>query len=82
MKVMLDWLDDKVAVLNLLQITNEDGTVKFLHFSAVDHTTNEAVLLLKVLNIERHGRARTALNHFDRVSGVKPVGFLQDFPMV
>ena len=78
MRVLLDWLDNKVAVLNLLQITREDGELQFLHSSAVDHITDEAVLLLKVLNIEKHGQARAALNHFNRVSGEKSVEFLQD----
>ena len=79
MKVLLDWLGHKVAVLNLLQIPNENGTPQFFHSSVVNLITDEAVLLLKVLNLERHGRERAGLNHFNRVSGSEPVEFLQDF---
>ena len=79
MKVLLDWLSHKVAVLNLLQIPNENGTPQFFHSSLVNLITDEAVLHLKVLNLERHGRERAGLNHFNRVSGSEPVEFLQDF---
>ena len=48
MRVLLDWQDNKVAVLNLVQITNEDGIPQFYQSSVVDHL-NDAVLLLKVL---------------------------------
>ena len=68
MMVLLDWLDNKVAVLNLLQVANEDGSPRFLHSSLVDHITDEAVLLLKVLNIEKCNQTRDGLNHFDCVS--------------
>ena len=79
MRVLLDWLGDKVAVLNLLQIPNENSTPQFFHSSVVDLINDEAVLLLKVLNLEKHGRERAGLNHFNRVSGREPVEFLQDF---
>ena len=45
----------------------------------MDLINDEAVLLLKVLNLEKHGRERAGLNHFNRVSGREPVEFLQDF---
>ena len=81
MRVLLDWLCNKVAVLNLLQVPHVSGAPQFLHSSSVDHVCDESILLLKVLNIERHGSARVGLNHFDRVSGKNPVEFLEDlFP--
>ena len=50
MRVLLDWLDNKVAALN---ITNEDGILQFYHFSVVGYISDDPVLLLKVLNIEK-----------------------------
>ena len=82
MRVLLDWLCNKVAVMNLLQVPHVSGAPQFLHSSSVDHVNDESVLLLKVLNIEKHGSARVGLNHFDRVSGRNPVEFLEDlFPL-
>jgi hypothetical protein len=82
MKVLLDWLCNKVAVMNLLQVPHVSGAPQFLHSSSVDHVHDESVLLFKVLNIEKHGLARVGLNHFDRVSGKHPVEFLEDlFPL-
>ena len=79
MRALLDCLGHRVAVLNLLQIPNENGTPQFFNSSVVDLINNEAVLLLKVLNLEKHGRERVRLNHFNRVRGRAPVEFLQDF---
>ena len=81
MRVLLDWPGHnlKVAVLNLFQIPNENGTPQFFHSSVVDLINDEAVLLLKVLNLKKHGRERAGLNHFNRVSGREPVEFQQDF---
>ena len=45
----------------------------------MDLINDEAVLLLKVLNLEKHGREGAVLNHFNRVSGREAVEFLQDF---
>ena len=79
MRVFLDWMDNKVAVLNLIQVACEDGSPRYLHSTLVDHITHEAVLLLKVLNIETGNHSRDGLSHFNRVSGDRPVEFLGDF---
>jgi hypothetical protein len=82
MRVLLDWLCNKVAVMNLLQLRHVRGAPQFLHLSLVDHVHDDSVLLLKVLNIKKHGLARVGFNHFDRVSEKTPVVFLEDlFPL-
>ena len=82
MMVLLDWLEHKVAVLNLLQIVVENDSPRFLHSYAADHVGDAAVLMLKVLNIEQYGPAREGLNHFNRVSGKYPIEFLEDLPLL
>ena len=79
MRVLLDWLGQKVAVLNLLQIQIENGTPQFFHPSVVDLINDKVILLLNVLKLEKHGRERAGLNHFNLVSGREPVESLQDF---
>ena len=77
MMVILDWLGHRVGIMNLMQVTrHEDNTPLFLHVPAVDLIPDTAVLLLKVLNIERQGQCRVRRNHFDRVSRDCPVEVL------
>ena len=68
--VFFDWMENKVALMPLLQIPSEgaDGPT-FVHISELNFITDEAVLLFKILNIEKHNGLWIGLNHFDRVGG-------------
>ena len=82
LKVFLDWLEHKVALLPLIQ--NEgDNLSQFLHVPALNFITDAAVLFLKILPviIERQTGVRANLNHFDRVRGQQPMSFLEDLPL-
>ena len=79
MSVLLDWLGHRVGVMNLTRVSREqDGSTQFLHVPIADLIPDTAVLLIKVLNIEHHGRSRIGLNHFDSVSRGCPVEFLDE----
>ena len=79
MHVLLDWLQNKLAIITLVQVQNEmTGQLQFLHVTAHDLIPDTAVLLVKVLNIERGPSNREALNHFDLVCNQCPVAFLSD----
>jgi hypothetical protein len=73
--------DNKVAVLDLIQVACDDGSPRYLHSTLLEHNTNEAVLLLKVLSIETGKHSRDGLNNFNRVSGDRPVEFLEDLQL-
>ena len=79
--VFFDWMENKVALMPLLQVPSEgaDGPT-FIHISELNFITDEAVLLFKILNIEKHNGLRIGLNHFDRVGGQQPMTFLEDLP--
>ena len=65
--------------MNLTRVSREqDGSTQFLHVPIADLIPDTAVLLIKVLNIEHHGRSRIGLNHFDSVSRGCPVEFLDE----
>jgi hypothetical protein len=54
MAVLLDWLDHKVAILNLLQVTDHlTATPQFLHSLMIDLVHENSILLLKVLSTWR-----------------------------
>ena len=79
MSVLLDWLGHRVGVMNLTRVSREqDGSTQFLHVPIADIIPDTAVLLIKVLNFEHHGRSRIGLNHFDSVSRGCPVEFLDE----
>ena len=65
----------------LLQISSERiYGPKVVHISELNFITDEAILLFKILNIEKHSGDRIGLNHFDRVGGQQPMTFLEDLP--
>ena len=79
MRVLLDWLENKVAVMNFGRIWQESGNMRYYHLPLSDLVDNDdAILLVKILNIEHQGASRGLLNHFDLVCGQNPVEFLQD----
>ena len=78
-RLLLDWLDNKVALVLLIQVANEvDGTPRVFHVPEQDILSDEAVLFIKLLNIEKQGPARNHSNHFDRIGGENPIGFIED----
>ena len=79
MRVLLDWLENKVAIMNFGRIRQESGNMRYYHLPLSDLVDNDdAILLVKILNIEHQGASRGLLNHFDLVCGQNPVEFLQD----
>jgi hypothetical protein len=79
MAVLLDWLDRKVAILNLLQATDHlTATPQFLHSRMIDLVHENYILLLKVLNLEKNSNIRHLSDNFDVVSCLRPVEFLED----
>ena len=76
------WMENKVALITPLQIPSEgvDGP-KFVHTLELNFNTDEAVLLLKILNIEKENEDLIGLNHFDRVGGQQPMTLLEDLPL-
>ena len=79
MRVLLDWLENKVAIMNFGRIQQESGNMRYYHLPLSDLVDNDdAILLVKILNIEHQGASRGLLNHFDLVCGQNPVEFLQD----
>jgi len=82
-KLLLDWLHNKVALIPLTQVRREaDGAPLVFHVPEADLISDEAVLFIKMLNVEKQGSARIHLNHFDRVGNHNPIGFLEDLPSV
>ena len=59
-------MENKVALITPLQIPSEgvDGP-KFVHTLELNFNTDEAVLLLKILNIEKENEDLIGLNHFE-----------------
>lgn len=81
MAVLLDWLDHKVAILNLLQVTDHlTATPQFLHSRMIDLVHENSILLLKVLNLEKNSNIRHLSNHFDVVSSPRPVESADNCP--
>ena len=79
MRVLLDWLGNKVAIMNFSCVRQESGNMLYYHLPLLDLVDNDrAVLLIKLLNIEHHGASRLLSNHFDVVCGRRPVEFLED----
>ncbi len=79
MMVLLDWLDHKVAIMNLLHVTDHlSATPQFIQSRMINLVHEKSILLLKVLNLEKHGSTRHLSNHFDAVSGPCAVEFLED----
>ena len=79
LKLLLDWLEHKVALIPFTQVADaNDGSPGVYHVPEADLISDGAVLFIKLLNIEQQGPTRTVLNHFNRVGGQHPVGFLED----
>ena len=68
LRLLLDWLEHKVALIPFTQVETEDGgDPKVFHVPEADLISERAVIFIKLLNIEKHGPTRTVLNHFNRV---------------
>jgi hypothetical protein len=79
LKLLLDWLEHKVALIPFTQVADANGgSPGVYHVPEADLISERAVLFIKLLNIEQQGPTRTVLNHFNWVGGQHPVGFLED----
>ena len=79
LQLLLDWLEHKVALIPFIQVENEsDGDPQVFYVPEANLISERAVIFIKLLNIEKQGPTRTALNHFNRVGGQHPVGFFED----
>ena len=72
-----------MALIPLIQVSREaDGAPLVFHVPEADLISDEAVLFVKILNIEKNGYERAHLNHFNRIGNHNPISFLEDLPSV
>lgn len=66
MNLLLDWLDHRMALFPFTLVKNEDdGRPRVFYVPEANLISDQAIIFIKLLNIEKQGPNRTSLNPFN-----------------